>query len=162
MPPLHPLRVYADTSVYGGLFDDEFALHSIAFFRDVAAGAFTLVTSPVVALELDPAPEAVRSAYTRLTAQAEIVVPSAAAQTLQSQFLTQGVLGPRSAEDALHVALAFASGCPLLVSWNFKHIVHRVKALQYNAVAALLGYPPIDIRSPREVIAYDEQSEQDG
>ena len=29
---LHPIRVYADTSVYGGVFDEEFAKPSRAFF----------------------------------------------------------------------------------------------------------------------------------
>jgi hypothetical protein len=34
------LRVYADTSVFGGCFDPEFEAASTAFFREVAAGRF--------------------------------------------------------------------------------------------------------------------------
>ena len=38
-----PIRVYADTSVYGGVFDDEFAKASRAFFDRVNEGRFQLV-----------------------------------------------------------------------------------------------------------------------
>jgi hypothetical protein len=30
-----PIRVYADTSVYGGVFDEEFSVTSTAFFDSV-------------------------------------------------------------------------------------------------------------------------------
>nr|VFK64670.1 MAG: hypothetical protein BECKUNK1418G_GA0071005_104917 [Candidatus Kentron sp. UNK]VFK71173.1 MAG: hypothetical protein BECKUNK1418H_GA0071006_105317 [Candidatus Kentron sp. UNK] len=48
---------------------------------------------------------------------------------LQRQYIDSGVVTPKSAEDALHVALATVSRCALIVSWNFKHIVHFDKIL---------------------------------
>lgn len=39
------LRIYADTSVFGGCFDDEFAEESKAFFGDIKRGKFVLVVS---------------------------------------------------------------------------------------------------------------------
>ncbi|HEY3282344.1 MAG TPA: hypothetical protein VGN26_08740 [Armatimonadota bacterium] len=39
-----PVRVYVDSSVFGGVLDDEFAEASRAFFRDLEAGRFALVT----------------------------------------------------------------------------------------------------------------------
>lgn len=50
------LRVYADTSVFGGCFDVEFEKESRAFFREVAAGRFMLVVSNVTGRELAGAP----------------------------------------------------------------------------------------------------------
>lgn len=38
-------RVYADTSVFGGCFDDEFSYESIKFFEEVAQRKFILVLS---------------------------------------------------------------------------------------------------------------------
>lgn len=38
------LRVYADTSVFGGCFDDEFAEASRTFFDQVKSGRFVLAT----------------------------------------------------------------------------------------------------------------------
>ena len=52
-----PMRVYADTSVFGGVFDAEFENASMAFFDLVRRGRFRLVVSPVVQDELVKAPE---------------------------------------------------------------------------------------------------------
>jgi hypothetical protein len=46
------IRVYADASVYGGAFDDEFDTASGDFFASVRAGRFQLVVSTVVRDEL--------------------------------------------------------------------------------------------------------------
>ena len=48
--------------------------------------------------------------------------------------------------------LATVSRADLVVSWNFKHIVHWEKIRGFNAVNLREGYPPIEIRSPREVV----------
>ena len=42
---------------------------------------------------------------------------------------------------------------------HFKHIVHFDKIRQYNAISVLNGYREIDIRSPAEVIDYEEQED---
>ncbi len=64
---------------------------------------------------------------------------------------------PKSSDDALHVALATVSGCSLIVSWNFKHIVHFEKIPLYNAINAVNGFANIAIFSPLEVIKYEDQ-----
>ena len=48
------LRVYADTSLFGGCFDDEFRAESIRFFEEVRAGRFVLVVSDVTLDEFGP------------------------------------------------------------------------------------------------------------
>ena len=45
----------------------------------------------------------------------------------------------------------------VIISWNFKHIVHFQKVPMYNAVNEINGFRPIAIRSPREVIAYEDE-----
>lgn len=50
------LRVYADTSVFGGASDPEFAVPTLAFFDHVRAGALELVVSALVVDELEAAP----------------------------------------------------------------------------------------------------------
>jgi hypothetical protein len=39
----------------------------------------------------------------------------------------------------------------LLVSWNFRHIVHFDKIRLFNSVNLEMGYKPLQIYSPREV-----------
>ncbi len=48
------IRVYADTSVYGGAFDEEFAEASRSFFDQVRAGRFRLIVSPIVNFQKIP------------------------------------------------------------------------------------------------------------
>jgi len=40
----------------------------------------------------------------------------------------------------------------VLVSWNFRHIVHLDKIRGFNAVNLKEGYGAIEIRSPREIV----------
>ncbi|MFG0313235.1 MAG: hypothetical protein ACF8LL_03510, partial [Phycisphaerales bacterium] len=117
-------RVYADTSVYGGVFDPEFEAHSSAFFEQVHRGRFGLVSSALVEDELAEAPERVRAYYASLGALLELAEVTAETADLQNAYLDAGILSERSAEDALHVALATIARCDLLVSWNYRHIVH--------------------------------------
>ena len=79
------------------------------------------------------------------------------AQELQQAYLDAGILTPKWEDDALYVALATVSGCKMIVSWNFRHIVHFQKIPQYNAVNALNGYDPIAIHSPLEIPDDDEE-----
>jgi hypothetical protein len=54
------MRVYIDTSVVGGVFDDEFAEPTKAFFQKVNSGDIILVVSDLLNTELLRAPEPVR------------------------------------------------------------------------------------------------------
>ncbi len=49
------LRIYADTSVFGGCFDDEFSVESHRLLKRVIDGAIILVISDLVLIELDSA-----------------------------------------------------------------------------------------------------------
>jgi len=40
----------------------------------------------------------------------------------------------------------------VLLSWNFKHIVHLDKIRKFNSVNLRLGYPLVEIRSPKEYV----------
>ncbi len=151
-----PIRVYADTSVFGGVFDKEFERFSRPFFDQAQQGRFVLATSALVEDELAAAPVQVSQFFADLIAIMEWVDVTPEAESLQHAYLDAGVVSERSAEDALHVALATTGGCGVLVSWNFKHIVHIERGPRYNAVNLLRGYPSVDIRSPAEVIRYEE------
>jgi len=68
-----PVRVYADTSVYGGVFDEEFTGPSRAFFEQVQTGRYLVVTCPLLEDELEDAPSQVRRWYQQLAAGSERV-----------------------------------------------------------------------------------------
>ncbi|MES9901446.1 MAG: type II toxin-antitoxin system VapC family toxin [Sedimenticola sp.] len=149
------MRIYADTSVFGGMFDKEFSEPSKQFFDEFESGMFILVTSAVVEAEIEPAPDNIRQLFNKYADFAEIADISEEALELQLNYIKSGVVTEKSLDDALHVAISTVSGCDLIVSWNFKHIVHFDKIPKYNAVNTLNGYNHIGIYSPLEVIHYD-------
>jgi hypothetical protein len=67
-------------------------------------------------------------------------------------YLEAGVVTPQSSNDAHHVALATVARADVIVSWNFRHIVHLDRIRRFNAVNLRDGYPLIDIRSPKEIV----------
>ena len=139
------MKIYADTSVFGGVFDQEFSTPSKQFFDEIDAGRFVLVTSAIVEAEIEPAPEKIRTFFATYAKAASIAVVNEEALKLQSSYINSGVVTENSLEDALHVAIATVSECDLIVSWNFKHIVHFDKIPKYNAVNTLNGYNHIGI-----------------
>ena len=154
---IRPMRIYADTSVFGGVFDQGFDEASQALFAEVRAHRFRLVMSPLVLRESLGSPEWVRALVAEIAPLADIAEPSDESLDLQQAYLEASIVSPGSADDALHVALATVAGCVMIVSWNFKHIVHANKIPLYNAVNARQGFPPIAIYSPAEVIDYEEE-----
>ena len=147
------LRVYADTSVFGGCFDDEFKTESARFFEEVRQKQFTLVVSNVTLDELELAPDQVRGVLAGLPAeQVELVNTSAESDELRNAYLEAGVVGPASTNDAAHIAVATTSSVDLVVSWNFKHIVHFEKIGGYEGVNSMRSYRSPRIYSPREVV----------
>jgi hypothetical protein len=152
------IRVYADTSVFGGVHDAEFDTPSQTFFDQVKNGRFSLVISAVVQDEMENAPENVHTFFDEMLKFAEITDVSEEAIELQEAYLQTNIVSPKYADDTLHVALATVSGCALIVSWNFKHIVHFQKIPLYNAVNTIRGYPQLTIVSPLEVISDEDEN----
>jgi len=151
------MRVYADTSVFGGTYDKEFEAASTAFFELVRASKFRLVVSTVVLDELVAAPDAVRSFFTEMLEYIDVLEPSDEADALQQAYVDAKIVTSSHKRDAFHVASATVSGCVMIVSWNFRHIVNYRRVPLYNAVNVVAGYTPITICSPLEVINDEEE-----
>ena len=147
------LRIYADTSVFGGCFDEEFAEDSKALFNEIMAGKFLLVISATNVRELTRAPEQVREVLVSLPPQCvEMIEDSDEIDQLRDAYISADVVGPASISDAEHIAAASVAEVDMVVSWNFRHIVHYDKISGYQAVNLLKGYKPLRIHSPKEVI----------
>lgn len=147
------LRVYADTSVFGGCFDEEFAEVSKAFFEDVKNGKFILVVSNTTLRELNEAPNYVQQILADLPHDmVEIVKDLEEVGSLRDAYIKAKIIGSANKADAEHIAFASVAEVDFVVSWNFKHIVHYEKITGYQAVNLLNGYKQIHVYSPREVV----------
>jgi hypothetical protein len=150
------MRVYVDTSVFGGVFDDEFSESSNIFFEQANKGIFDIVVSDVTTNEINNSPDQVQDYYTGHKQICELVAITRDMLVLQRKYIEHGIVSEKYRDDALHVACATVSGCSVIVSWNFRHIVHQQKIIQYNSVNMMNGYPALQIYSPKEVIIYEE------
>ena len=146
-------RIYTDTSVIGGCEDEEFRVYSRRLMDAFVRGDLRLVLSELTLRELEPAPLAVRQVLATVPESSiEVVRLTPAADELARRYLAEGILKANMLADAQHIAMATVANVDALVSWNFRHVVNLPRIHGYHGVNAKLGYPTIEIRSPREVL----------
>ena len=150
------LNLYIDTSVIGGYFDVEFEKETKLLFQSILNNEFHVIYSTVTEDELINAPEKVKELLNLIPNENKTRIDlTEEAVMLGDTYIAENVVGKTSREDCFHIALATIFKADILVSWNFKHIVNVLKIRGYNAVNIKLGYSPIDIRSPKEIVNYE-------
>ena len=148
-------RIYIDTSVIGGYFDEEFKEATISLFERLENNEIVFVVSDLLDLELLNAPANVRELLNNYSADKfERVELTEEAIKLGNTYISEKVVGKTSLEDCRHIALATIHKVDVLASWNFKHIVNLDKIKGYNSVNLRLGYSMIEIRSPKDLVNY--------
>ena len=148
--------VYIDTSVVGGIFDKEFELWTKIFFNQVKKGEFKIAVSELLFQELERAPEHVKYFIDSLPEEQVLsAIYNEDARNLANEYLKAGIVGPTSLTDCRHIATATINSIRILSSWNFKHIVNLSKIQLYNAINIKEGYIPLEIRTPRELLNYE-------
>ena len=151
------LRIYIDTSVIGGRLDKEFQNASMELIDKFKRGEMIVVISELTTLELKDAPQEVQNILKEIPERnIEYVELTEEAVNLAGKYITEGVIGRGKLVDAEHIAVATINRVDVLVSWNFRHIVNLQKIRGYNSVNLKYGYPLLEIRSPLEVITYEE------
>jgi len=151
-------RIYIDTSVVGGYFDEEFKDATIPLFNRFEKGEIVFVVSDLLELELISAPLNVRELlYNYTSDKFNRVELTEEAINLADAYITEKVVGKTSLEDCRHIALATIYKVDVLASWNFKHIVNLDRIKGYNSVNLRLGYQMIEIRSPKDLINYENE-----
>ena len=148
-------RIYIDTSVVGGYFDDEFSADTVPFFERAKYGELTIIVSDLLEAELLRAPEFVKKLLQSIPEQQiEKVRLSPEASDLADKYIEAKVVGKTSRADCQHIAIATLCKADVLVSWNFKHIVNLDRIRGYNGINYQLGYNMIEIRTPKEITNY--------
>ena len=146
-------RIYIDTSVVGGYFDEEFEFYTKLFFEKVEKGGFKVILSDILTTELKGAPEDVLIFYQSISkTQIEYVEQTEDSIQLGEEYLKEGVVGNTSRTDCRHIALATLVNADILVSWNFRHIVNITRIRGYNSVNIKFGHRILEIRTPREIL----------
>jgi len=150
-------KIYIDTSVFGGYFDEEFSNQTIPLFERIKNEEFILLYSSVTQGELENAPNYVKELVNTLKVNyTEHIDLSEDAIDLANEYISEKVVGLTSYADCLHIALATINRADYLVSWNFKHIVNIQRIIGCNAINIKNGYKQLEIRSPREFQKYED------
>ena len=152
------IKYYIDTSVFGGLYDEEFQEFTELLFDKIDKEKITILYSELTENELKNAPENVKNFVKKMSAdRIEYLEISKEAFDLALKYIAENVVGQTSYDDCVHIALATINKADVLISWNFKHIVNLKRIHGYNAVNLRLGYPILEIRSPKEIIDYEDK-----
>jgi len=150
-------RIYIDTSIVGGFFDEEFEKNTKSLFQRLEKKEVVFVISDVLTDELENAPERVKELLANLDNDfIEKVALTDEARELAEKYIADNVVGKTSYDDCCHIALATVQRVDVLASWNFKHIVNLSRIRGYNAVNLKNGYATIEIRNPKELINYEK------
>jgi hypothetical protein len=151
-------RIYIDTSIVGGFFDEEFKDSTQKLFKRLVQKEVRFIISDLLELELQYAPKKVKDLLTNYPSTFfERVEINQDAMDLANQYIKEKVVGKSSLEDCRHIAIATINKVDVVASWNFKHIVNLTRIKGYNAVNLKLGHSIIEIRTPNELINYEDK-----
>ncbi|MBN1409516.1 MAG: hypothetical protein JW969_01635, partial [Spirochaetales bacterium] len=100
-------RIYIDTSVIGGCFDEEFKEWSEQLFEEFTSGLKFAVVSDLTLAELADAPEMDRKKHASIPeTNYENIYLTEKAENLAEAYLNAGVVSPKYIVDAQHIAVA--------------------------------------------------------
>lgn len=151
-------RIYIDTSVVGGYFDEEFEEATQMLFQRFENNEITFVVSSLLDIELIKAPQHVKDLLFKFPQDYfERVELTDEAIKLANTYIEEKVVGKTSIEDCRHIAMATIYKVDVLASWNFKHIVNLDRIKGYNSVNLKLGYTMLEIRSPKDLMKYENE-----
>ncbi len=154
--------LYIETSVFGFYFDREprNALRREAvrtLFTQVEIGLLHAGVSLLTIAELDGAQESTRTSLLELADRLEKLSADAdEVDGLAEHYISENIVPRAAATDARHAAFAAVVGAEVLVTLNLKHLANERTERRLNAVNMREDYPQVRIRTPEEVVRYED------
>jgi predicted nucleic acid-binding protein len=125
---------------------------TLAFWDILKMGKYDVYISDAVVDELDNCPEPKRTELVALLEEityTEIkTVGNDEIADIADQIAGERILPDKSVNDRFHIAAAIYTGCHIIVSWNFKHLVNIRTIDGVRVIAALSNLSAVDICSP--------------
>jgi predicted nucleic acid-binding protein len=145
-------KIYIDTSVIGGYFDDEFQAETRRLWSLRKKSQFHFTTSILTLEEILTAPTQVQELFAKTFDEDSILPSSFEAEELARAYMERGVVPTKYFEDAQHVAICTLARINCLVSWNYKHLANLQRENAFNGVNLLHGYAQVRILCPTSLI----------
>jgi hypothetical protein len=154
--------IYLETSVFGFVYDEEPRNQDrhravIELLRQVREGQLRAATSSITTDELRSSPEPLADRLLALLVDVEeLDLDDGEVEQLADAYIADGIVTERSADDARHVASATIARAEILVSLNLRHIANEWAERRINSINLHEGYWLLRIRTPEEVIRYED------
>jgi len=138
-------KIYLDTSVISHLQHEdvpEKMQDTLLFWRMLESGRYEVVISDITLMELRQCFEPKRSGLLGYlgTINYALLPQTDEVDALAEAYVENGVLSRKSMGDCQHIAFATISGCDVIVSWNFKHMVRMTTIQKVRTINAMKGY----------------------
>ena len=155
------LRLYIDTSILGGLFDNEepkrvnTAKMLLRLIKDcIYEGFISLLTLE----EILNAPDRIHEQLNDKISESgfRILEETEESISLANAYVQDGAIPAKYRDDARHIAIGVFHEVDYIVSWNYKHMVNIAVRRLINSTNLKTGYNSIEIISPEEVTGYGE------
>ena len=158
---MEKLKIYLDTSVISHLEHPdapEKMRDTQMLWALLRKDLHDVVISEATLEELNRCAEPKRSHLRDMLSQVfYILIPSdAATVALAEKFIDFGILRQKSFDDCRHIAAALVSGCDVILSWNFKHIVNHKTISGVKQVSVTEGFHDLMIYTPTFLIGAEE------
>jgi predicted nucleic acid-binding protein len=114
--------------------------------------SFELCVSAVVLAEASRGDQTFAAARIAVARELTLVKTSQTAMELASALLGRAGLPQNAYEDALHIAVAAATGMDYLLTWNCKHIANAVIIPRVYGVIRSFGFEPPLIYTPQQLM----------
>ena len=148
--------MYLETTMFNYYFDTERDAHAdtVKMFEEIRVGKYQAFTSPYTIGELEKATEEKYLKMLGLIEEYNITMLDASdeADKLGLLYQERGILPAKSTVDAQHIAVATINDMDMILSLNFEHIVRKKTLEMTGYINTELGYRPIKIHSPMEVV----------
>lgn len=155
------IKLYLDTSVLGGLFDTEDTQRVLTverLLKSIKDEIYEGFVSPLTIEEILKAPKEITEQLTNRIADARLVIleESEESISLANAYVSSDAIPVKFRNDARHIAIGVCNEINYIVSWNYKHMVNISVRRLVNSTNLKMGYSPIEIISPEEVLGDGE------
>ena len=154
---MHKLKLYLDTTILNFAFADDAPKErdvTLTFFKHV--NRFEVSISDIVIKEINRSSAQKRDHLAAFLSRFDfgILEFDKSAQELADRYIKEGIIPIKYQDDAFHIAIATVNNMDAILSWNFQHIVKVKTKREVVGINLIMGYRPIDIYTPLEVVDY--------
>ena len=159
-------RIYLDTSVISYLRQEDVPIQMAEtrqFWEILKDGKYDVFVSDVTVTELSNCSEPKRTELLALLEDVKYnlvtILDNHEITAIASEIENLKILPAKNIFDRLHITSAIYSGCNVIVSWNFEHMVN-VKTIDGVRIVCLANNTnPIDIFTPQFLLERSDSNE---